>query len=140
CCQLIQRCGTPWLSSERMRGFVMGPVAFPGHFAKAHCALQCPRNTRCYARMLRSSLKKKGPRGMPRGPRFFGRRRLSIRNRLLESLPRRKRRHGLGRDPDLLAVHRIASRACLALARQECAEPHHGYAVALRHTVDDRIE
>src|SRR5690349_561766 len=59
---------------------------------------------------------------------------------VLESLPGGKCGHSLGGDLDLLAVHRAAARARLALARQEGAEADHGDALALGDVVDDRIE
>src|SRR5829696_4164405 len=57
---------------------------------------------------------------------------------LLEALAGGKRRQSLRVDLDLFAVQRAASRARLALARQESAEADHGDALALRHVLDNR--
>src|SRR6185436_11914707 len=61
-------------------------------------------------------------------------------DRFLEPLAGGESGNGLGRDLDLLTVHRAATGPRLALARQEGAEADQGDALAFRHVVHDRLE
>src|SRR5215212_667947 len=59
---------------------------------------------------------------------------------LLEALPGGERRQRLRVDLDLLAVHRAAPGARLALARQERAETDDRHALSFGDVLDDRFE